>query len=157
MCIRDRSKLVQTCPNLFKLDATWRKYPKYWKKKITRLGSPGVEKTKVFCDKTLRISFFPAGPKVRLVKKNEIFSTPGDPLNRGKKSDFFSSTLVRSPKSDPFQPFPASSTYFYLLGSHSGLEKRNFWCKQHCWSSKIGKVTAISLFSSSSSIDILLD
>jgi hypothetical protein len=31
--------------------------------------------------------------------------------------------------------------YYFMF--HSGFSKRNFWCKEHCSSSKIGKVTAI--------------
>ena len=98
-----------------------------------------MEKNKVFCDKTLRISFFPAGPKVRLVKKNEIihvfsakklsFFHPRGPFKPPKKKSFF---FQHFGAISQIGPFLASFTYFYLLGSHSGLEKRNFWCKQHC-------------------------
>ena len=41
--------------------------------------------------------------------------------------------------------------YYFIF--HSGFSKRNFWCKEHCSSSKIGKVTAIWRYFYNSSAD----
>ena len=51
-----------------------------------------------------------------------------------------------------FNPFLFVLVCCYFI-FHSGLSKRNFWCKEHCSSSKIGRVTAIWRYFYNSSAD----
>ena len=76
----------------------------------------------------------------------------------GNHSSFKFFLFLPTSLSNPSLPFPCIRTIWhrfncfnfflfdlvcYYFISHSGFSKRNFWCKEHCSSSKIGKVTAL--------------
>ena len=77
------------------------------------------------------------------LQKNLVFSTPGDPLNRGKKSDFFSSTLVRSPKSDPFQLVLLTFTYLEVI---QDLKNATFGVNNTAEAQKLAKLQQFPFF-----------
>ncbi len=91
------------------------------------------------------------------------------PYYRGKKLVEFDLDFLKvTSLSNPSLPFPCIRTIWHQFNFfnpflfvlvccyfifHSGLSKRNFWCQEHCSSSKIGKVTAIWRYFYNSSAD----
>ena len=77
------------------------------------------------------------------LQKNLVFSTPGDPLNRGKKSDFFSSTLALSPRSSSFYPLLLTFPYLEVI---QDLKNATFGVNNTAEAQKLAKLHQFPFF-----------